>query len=86
MLLVCVGGNLMDWSKKDFLTVAFPNAVYLWDRKKHLTTQCDVSNTTCIKWNKEGTLLFTAFSNGLFEVNSCFPPLAICLAIGFVLE
>lgn len=67
---VCAGLNLMDWSSSDFLTVAFPNSVYLWHAGSSTTLRYPAFQPTCIKWDREGTNILTASKFGSLSVRS----------------
>ncbi|KAG8296538.1 hypothetical protein J6590_055183 [Homalodisca vitripennis] len=61
--------NLMDWSVSDYLTVAFPRSVYLWHTPSSRTLRLPAVHPSCIKWNQEGTVLFSASRTGSYKVS-----------------
>lgn len=68
--MCCAGLSLMDWSSSDFLTVAFPSSVYLWHAGTSTTLRYPAFQPTCIKWNREGTEIFTAGKFGSLSVRN----------------
>ncbi|KAJ3059824.1 Fizzy- protein, partial [Podochytrium sp. JEL0797] len=72
--------NLVDWSRKNFLSVGLGNCVYLWDVASSRGAKlCDLAiggaeqtrqgdAVTSVSWNPSGNLLAVGTKNGLLHI------------------
>lgn len=52
--------NLLDWGKCNYIAAALWDSVYLWNACTSKTVPIPNPTTTAIKWNPDGSSLFTA--------------------------